>query len=106
MSDFQDWTPVQFRKSKDKGTAHGVKTVIDPESVKKAKLDQDDEYSIPKVKSETAKMILNKRLEKKLTQDQAAKLCQIQLSVYKSYEAGTAIMDTKIMRKIQKGLQL
>lgn len=88
----QDWTPVVLKKKKTE-KVNSEQEKVRKESVKEnvliknKTLYEDEVPNLKYVSKTTAVFIQNKRLEKKLTQEQLAKLCNISTTDIKNIES-------------------
>lgn len=112
----QDWEPIIFRK-----TVKQIKTDSTPAEIKKKNLvvtskkhvqstnpsvnlkkieNDDEEYKIPLVPKETAKKIVQGRVDKKWTQQQLANMLSLPIATIKSIEGGEEILNKQQLQKI------
>lgn len=74
---------------------------------KNIKLDQSNEVDKhKKISIEQSRLISKTRLEKKMTQVQLANLINEKKEIINKYECGQAIIDHKIINKINKALKI
>ena len=74
---------------------------------KNIKLDQSTEVDKhKKISIEHSRLISKTRLEKKMTQAQLAHLINEKKEIINKYECGQAIIDNKIINKINKALKI
>lgn len=88
----QDWTPVVLKKKKtekDVSETDKVRKESGKENIliKNKTLYEDEVPNLKYVSKNTALFIQNKRLEKKLTQEQLAKLCNLATTDIKNIES-------------------
>ena len=115
---FQDWNPVTIR-GKSKPTSNGPNTnnVVKKHSVsntnrfnfpdsanKIEKKAEEGDFTIKKINHELSEKIKQSRQNKKMTQKELAKLCNIQASEVQSYERGDAVPNGAILSKMSKVL--
>ena len=78
-----------------------------PALVKNIKLDQSNEVDKhKKISIEQSRLISKTRLEKKMTQAQLANLINEKKEIINKYECGQAIIDPKIINKINRALKI
>ena len=74
---------------------------------KNIKLDQSNEVDKhKKISIEQSRLISKTRLEKKMTQAQLANLINEKKEIINKYECGQAIIDPKIINKINRALKI
>ena len=74
---------------------------------KNIKLDQSTEVDKhKKISIEQSRLISKTRLEKKMTQAQLANLINEKKEIINKYECGQAIIDSKIINKINRALKI
>jgi putative transcription factor len=69
-------------------------------------INEDVDYKHQKVSSDLSKRIQKARTEKKLTQEQLAKLLSMNVGIIKSYENGTAIPNGVVLSRIKRALNI
>ena len=100
------------KESITKATREGNTTIKDKNKNldvihKNIKLDQSTEVDKhKKISIEQSRLISKTRLEKKMTQAQLANLINEKKEIINKYECGQAIIDNKIINKINKALKI
>ena len=94
----QDWNTVVFNK-----TNKQEKTNKNNNSVTNI---NDDIEIIPKISLSNRLLIEKGRANKKFTQQQVAKLLNVDINLYKKYENGQISPDYNILLKIEKVLNI
>lgn len=106
--DYQDWKPVVLKKENDLSK----KSHNTPVNNKMAKLDANDNLdgssSKKKLDPESVKELTAKRIEMKLTQEKADKLCAFSRNTFKDLESKKTVPTQTQQSIIQKklGVQL
>lgn len=102
---FQDWTPVTIRSREQK--KEQVQQHQNPAGTKRMKeLLEDD---IPKViyyTSEQAQAMIQARSANKLTQDQLAKRCNLNISIIRDIENKKAVYNKGMYSRIMKAMNV
>ena len=114
MSDFQDWKPVVWSKSKPTSKSNAiqrgyqVKTMsrVDPSISAKNKIDQNELGTLQKLKKSFSQAMQKARIAKKLTQKQLAQQLHVKPQVINQYESGRGVLDPALINKIRNVLQI
>lgn len=114
----QDWTEVVFKKkitnkktqfsNEDKVLKYDAgrnrqNQIVTPAKKIEEKI-ENDEYTAPKISHEMQLQIQQARQAKNWTQKQLAQACNIQMSIIRYYENGTAYPNQQDIQKMSKAL--
>ena len=97
----QDWTPVVLRKDQTK-----VKNIY----VNKTSMgtivnnDEGETVKIKRITYNTSQFIIKSRIEKKMTQVQVAKLCNLDKQIISNIERGDCVYNAQHVNKIARVL--
>jgi ribosome-binding protein aMBF1 (putative translation factor) len=80
----QDWEPVVFKKKDKKQSSQQFNL---PGTKKLRELEEDDVPKVQYVSKEQAQTIIEARNAKKITQNDLAKLCNLNVSIIKDFES-------------------
>ena len=86
-------------KKYDGGTNHNTQSINSKKI--EAKHDEGD-FSVPKVSHDLKMQIQQARVAKKMTQQELATACNLQVAIIKSYENGTALPNSQQLTTISK----
>lgn len=114
--DHQDWVPVTFIRQKTreqlikeghrtiekKDSSCGNKQITHDMSIRA--LEADDIPQLVTTGLDLGKSISSARVLKKITQEDLARQCNVNISVIRAYENGTAIVESDILNKINRAL--
>ena len=110
----QDWNVVTLRKTNKemqkqkerRGETVAEKKYSKPDSdVNLRKLDNDEEYKIPKMTLSVGKQIQEARLKKGMKQGDLAKACNIPMKIIQDYEKGIGLPQTNYLQTISRVLE-
>lgn len=114
MADTQDWTQVVLKKTRKVAEAHrsGATKIVErhagTEAQRLASLEkkiENNEAIIRKhVDSSSLKLLIQTRIEKKLTQINADNLCGFPRNTFREIESGRLVPNSKQISLIQKSL--
>jgi len=88
-------------KKHDGGTNHNTQSV---NAKKIEEKHEEGDFSVPKVSHDLKMQIQQSRMAKKLTQQEFATACNLQVAIIKSYENGTAIPNQQQINAMSKVL--
>jgi ribosome-binding protein aMBF1 (putative translation factor) len=99
----QDWTPVVLRKDKPQVKKHQF---VNNTSVGKVTVDNDGDETvkIKKVSYNMAQLIIKTRTEKKLTQVELARSCNLDKKIIADIERGNCVYNAQHVNKISRVL--
>jgi putative transcription factor len=99
----QDWTPVVLRKDKPK---EKKPQYVNATSVGKVNVDDDgvETVKIKKVSRNTSQTIIKARSEKKLSQVDLAKRCNLDKKIIGDIERGDCVYNAQHVNKISRVL--
>ena len=101
MAEHQDWTPVVLKKNKP-----AVHVQRPPDAKKIDNLLSDEPVAPETVGTELGTRIQQARANKRLTRVQFARSLNLQESVIRDHELGTAIRDKQVLSKILRALNI
>lgn len=104
--DYQDWTPVVFKKR----TVNKEKNIITsnqlPQYVKKLNDITSEDISNKYFEKDYINQVIAKRMEMKLTQKQLAINCNLDCSIIQRFEAGKEVYNHNLKNKLNKVLNI
>jgi len=66
---------------------------------------ETESFSVPKVSVELRKLIMQARTSAKMTQKDLATACNLKVSIIQDYEAGKAIPNSAMLKKIERAIK-
>lgn len=107
MFEHQDWTPVVFKKEIMTKAKTGIKAISQLQPQYKALLNENTEsFQTKMFEKSYTDYVVNKRIEKKLSQKQLAAILNIDVHIIQRLEQGKEAYDHNLKVKLNRALGL
>jgi ribosome-binding protein aMBF1 (putative translation factor) len=102
----QDWTPVIVNKRNISHDAEAKKRIsqLEPTHLRELKADDAETYRNKLFDQEFIKNVIKKRLDRKFTQRDLAKMLNVDVSIVQRLEQGKLVYDHALKSKINRCL--
>lgn len=103
----QDWTPVVFHKKRDRPTsASPTISQLEPKHKRALGEDNPETFQQKSFDTEYIRTVVQKRMEKKLTQKQLATQIAVDVSIIQRFEQGKEVYDGALKHKLNRALNI